>query len=1210
LNESLTFTTTAATNKGNNNMKCLTSLAVFALLCNSPLVGVAVAQTDATELRAGATVERQMTTEDTHNFTINLEQDQMLESVVQQRGIDVVITVFAPDGKSIGAFDSPNGTSGPEPVTFMAEATGKYRIEISTFARQDGGATAGRYEIKITNVRAATPEEAKSNRARQSSPAKALALVDEALAEARAFKSVTNRATTLAQTADLLWAYDEPRARALFAEAIEGVRKQPNATTATVGDHDAMRYGYGGYDPNAELRQRILQMIVRRDPQLALDLLPNAPTNARGAKPAYEGYEQNTELALALEVAAKNPQKAIELAERSLTKGVSPRLLELLARLSVKDGERAAKLASAIAGKLASSDFNEDPQARGTTMMLLRLATQAPKGETTSAANTASKTPLLSEAATRELIEALVASALDSKGSGGQSLMELQSLMPVIEKYVPTRASLVRRKLNEINQKVAELERLTGDVGAGYNPEYPESNDASEAPPTLDETIAEAAKTSTDMQPWAYMQAAQRAIAEKDFERARKIIKDHIPDANMRDGLNAQITQQLSEVALSEGKIAEVRRMLPQMRTGEERAFMLARLAVRATGDGDKKLAQALLDEAREMMNGQAENYARLNTQIWVARAYLLVEPERGFEMFETAIRRLNELAAAAAVLDGFMQQGKSFDGDEMMLQSGAIMGNVLRSFEEAFSSLARTDFDRAKAAIALIQRPKSASPRTCALPKAYSCRKALRRSSRNRFTDYQSFNSLGAQMKNSLCIRALRSSGKSLLIFAALFIVFAVGAAQAAEMKDRFATFNNTKVHYLNSGKGKEALIFVHGWTCDATFWRAQTAAFPRMRVIALDLPGHGQSDKPQTDYTMDYFARSIEAVMRDARVERAVIVGHSMGTPVAREFYRLYPQKTLALVIVDGALRPLISKEQRDGFVAAMRANYKAFAPRMVDGMLTPVKDAELKTLIRTTMLGTPEHVGISAMAGMNDEKIYAKDPIKVPVLAILAKSPFWTPDTESFLRSLAPNLEFHTMEGVSHFLMMEKPQEFNRTLQAFLVKQKLLKVEVDIADECSQQDLPSRQSRIASSAWRRARTSCLTGGKRVSSSKARLSQHQHETYSGFLLWVTYDGQLAIVGNTSLQIYLISSGVTVLDVRSLSGGQVGAASLENLFKTGDDVFQFTFLSRWRLSVRRNPRFQIIRCAYEWGESGAQSVHHTAFFAHRYLELERVRQV
>jgi pimeloyl-ACP methyl ester carboxylesterase len=90
---------------------------------------------------------------------------------------------------------------------------------------------------------------------------------------------------------------------------------------------------------------------------------------------------------------------------------------------------------------------------------------------------------------------------------------------------------------------------------------------------------------------------------------------------------------------------------------------------------------------------------------------------------------------------------------------------------------------------------------------------------------------------------------------------------------------------------------------------------------------------------------------------------------------------------------------------------------------------------------MLTTPDYVAISAMDGMADEKIYASDPIKVPVLAVLAKSPFWTPDTESFLRSLAPNMEFHMWEGVSHFLMMEKPQEFNKTLQSFLSRNKLL-------------------------------------------------------------------------------------------------------------------------------------------------------------------------
>jgi pimeloyl-ACP methyl ester carboxylesterase len=281
----------------------------------------------------------------------------------------------------------------------------------------------------------------------------------------------------------------------------------------------------------------------------------------------------------------------------------------------------------------------------------------------------------------------------------------------------------------------------------------------------------------------------------------------------------------------------------------------------------------------------------------------------------------------------------------------------------------------------------------------------------------------------------------KSAALGGLLLALLAAGAAKGAGLESRVAPFAGTTVHYQTGGKGEEALIFVHGWTCNADFWQAQTAAFPALRVIALDLPGHGQSGKPRADYTMDYFARSVEAVMRHAGVKRAVLVGHSMGTPVVRQFYRLYPEKTLGLVIVDGALRLFMPKAQMDAFVAQLRDNYKTAAPQMVEGMVAPVKDEKAKSEIRAAMLGTPDYVAISAMTAMTDEKLYEKDPIKVPVLAILAKSPLWAADTESFLRSLAPDLEFHTWEGVSHFLMVDKPQEFNQTLQAFMAKHKLL-------------------------------------------------------------------------------------------------------------------------------------------------------------------------
>jgi len=191
-----------------------------------------------------------------------------------------------------------------------------------------------------------------------------------------------------------------------------------------------------------------------------------------------------------------------------------------------------------------------------------------------------------------------------------------------------------------------------------------------------------------------------------------------------------------------------------------------------------------------------------------------------------------------------------------------------------------------------------------------------------------------------------------------------------------------------------------------------------------------------------MDHFAAAIDAVLRDAKVEHAVVIGHSMGTPVARQFYRKYPQKTLAIVIVDGGLRAFGDKAMRDQFVNSFKSpNYKEAGSQMF-AQMTPVLSAGDKEIVKASFLNTPQNVLVTAMESMNDDALYATDKINVPVLAILAKSPFWPADTETFLRSLAPDLEYHMWDGVDHFLHLEKAKEFNETVIAFVDKKKLLK------------------------------------------------------------------------------------------------------------------------------------------------------------------------
>jgi len=267
--------------------------------------------------------------------------------------------------------------------------------------------------------------------------------------------------------------------------------------------------------------------------------------------------------------------------------------------------------------------------------------------------------------------------------------------------------------------------------------------------------------------------------------------------------------------------------------------------------------------------------------------------------------------------------------------------------------------------------------------------------------------------------------------------------AKSAGAPPSRFANLDGARIHYTDYGKGEFALLFVHGWNCDETVWKNQATDLARhARVITIDLLGHGQSDKPVIPYTMDLHARAIDAVLQDAGAKSVVLVGHSNGTPVIRQSYRRYPEKVRGLVILDGALRPFGDQAMMEKFIAPLRGrDYEQTAGRFIGVMLAPIKNVAEREQIKTTMLRTPQHVAVSEMEGLLDSALWQPDKIEAPVLMILAKQPAWTPEYEEFARSLVANLDYRIWDGVSHFLMVDAPTEFNRALLGFLKKNKLL-------------------------------------------------------------------------------------------------------------------------------------------------------------------------
>jgi pimeloyl-ACP methyl ester carboxylesterase len=253
-----------------------------------------------------------------------------------------------------------------------------------------------------------------------------------------------------------------------------------------------------------------------------------------------------------------------------------------------------------------------------------------------------------------------------------------------------------------------------------------------------------------------------------------------------------------------------------------------------------------------------------------------------------------------------------------------------------------------------------------------------------------------------------------------------------------RFASIEGLRVHYKSIGSGRTAVVLVHCWACDLQVWRAQVAALDgRVRVIAVDLPGHGRSDKPVRAYSMPFFARAVNAVFESAGVERGVLVGHSMGVPIVREFARLFPNRTDALVAVDGWLVwPGLDS-------AAVERQVKLFEgpelSRSLEQMIAPMfpnpDQATLRRQVTQTALATPQHVVQGAMRGMLDRSSWRNDPIAVPALVVMAKGPSWPADYRARVLKLGADIRYEELEGVHHFLMLERPDLFNALLIEFL-------------------------------------------------------------------------------------------------------------------------------------------------------------------------------
>ncbi|MHC5120403.1 MAG: alpha/beta fold hydrolase [Planctomycetota bacterium] len=259
-------------------------------------------------------------------------------------------------------------------------------------------------------------------------------------------------------------------------------------------------------------------------------------------------------------------------------------------------------------------------------------------------------------------------------------------------------------------------------------------------------------------------------------------------------------------------------------------------------------------------------------------------------------------------------------------------------------------------------------------------------------------------------------------------------------------ADYNGHKVHYQVAGSGSKTIVFIHGWSCDTEFWKYQVPAFgDDYRVILIDLPGHGKSDAPEMDYTMEAFADAVKAVLDDSSTEKAVVIGHSMGFAVAWQFAIKYPAHTAGVCSVDGAFVRIPAdpvelstlKQNIEMIKGGLKMpDRQAFLTAFLESMYTEKTTPQIREFIMNKMSATPKHVGDSAMEDLLDLDNWRDLPVlDIPTLAVYVKGPDYKDQDRAFIHEKFTKLDFHEIEDYSHFFMLENPDYFNANLKTFL-------------------------------------------------------------------------------------------------------------------------------------------------------------------------------
>ena len=567
----------------------------------------------------------------------------------------------------------------------------------------------------IVRGQSVSPEAsvAEKKKAREEREKKTLALVDEIIAGSQSLKLPENRIRVNIGLVGALWPRDEKRARSLFKEAVASL----NEITTAIDNGDP-EYINLAHLPQ-QLRQEMVQIAANHDARLAVDFLRATRIDSASRPPnsGMTNVEANLEMQVAMQIADKDPQEALSVAEDSLKITVDYGALNLLHSLQSRQKALAERFLEDVLNGIRTCGIGNSA---ATTIAINLLSTWIENNRTAkdpAAPRTTASLSLsnLNEETARE-ISNMIINALLSNGpaktvvANGRAFIDgpstlypgqVQGMFQQLKPMLPDIERLAPDRMADLRARMVEFEKSYEARPEGAWAKYQEL-----AQTGTSEALMEAAKTApSEFVDNLVHQAAWKSINQGDDEKARQII-DKITDPRQRADMKSQLVRQAFYRANEQRKVSEARALALRLTSVEEQVVLLVQLAVSSAANGDKPLAFQLLGEAQALLPDRAASYGQLQAQMQIAGAYEDLDASKSTPIVEKVIDQVNELVSAALVLNGFDVQGY-FRSGEFVITGGNPLNNMAQECGRALASGARNDLDRARSVAERFQRPE-----------------------------------------------------------------------------------------------------------------------------------------------------------------------------------------------------------------------------------------------------------------------------------------------------------------------------------------------------------------------------------------------------------------------------------------------------------------------------------------------------------------------